>query len=114
MEQSRSSSINAGCDLLQTSFPNNMKPEKCTRSLVGDDPGTHHHPQGKSDFNRFFRTILATGSAVPALFRIFYERLSFLVMHVDYVQRTGIFTGTATGTKVFSNHGRHLVFSFQS
>jgi hypothetical protein len=59
------------------------------------------------DFNRPFGAILSAGTTVPALFRIFYEGFSFHLIHINYVQRTGIFTGAATSAKLFDNHRGH-------
>jgi hypothetical protein len=51
---------------------------------------------------------------VPALVRILHERFVLLSVHVNHIQRAGVFTGPASGAEFFVDDWRHTRCSLLS
>jgi hypothetical protein len=45
---------------------------------------------------------------MPAFFRVFHEGLVFLFIHVDHIQRAGVFAGPAPGAEFLVDYWRHV------
>ena len=67
------------------------------------------------DFDSIFRTILPTGSAVPAIFRIFQVGNAIILggFHVNCIGRADGIAQTATGTFIHVENRRHFLSSWK-
>ena len=71
----------------------------------------HHHAKGETNFYRPFRAILPAGAAMPAFLRIPHKGFVLLFVHVDHIQRAGVFTSPASGAQFFVDDRWHTGYS---
>jgi hypothetical protein len=67
----------------------------------------HHHAERKTNLYGPFRTVLPAGTAMPAFLRIFHERFVLSFVHINHIQRAGVFTGRAPGAEFLVDDWRH-------
>jgi hypothetical protein len=74
----------------------------------------HHHAKGETYLYGPFRAILPAGAAMPAFLRILHKRFVLLFIHINHIQRAGVFTVPASGAEFLVDDWRHCPFSFTS
>jgi hypothetical protein len=51
---------------------------------------------------------------MPAFLRIFHERFVLLFVHINHIQRAGVFTSPASGAEFLVDDWRHKKLLFQT